>query len=223
MRIALDEKRFEPRGAALALILAGERLIAEHGSTIVSLRQITEAAEVSNRSAIHYHFGSRDALMLAIFQYRMADINARRHQQLDELFENGRQLELRGLVGTMVHPLSAQLAERPEGNHYVRFLERTTREGGYGGLSEMEPLMTAWFEQQQWLRKGLAWLPEPVAEVRIHMMGEQAVSGLASIETMLERETLPRADLALHIELLIDAIATMLAGPVTPNVLRLIP
>ena len=56
-----------PRGAALALILAAERLIAEHGSAIVSLRQITEAAGVSNTSAINYHFGSREALLLAVF------------------------------------------------------------------------------------------------------------------------------------------------------------
>ena len=215
MQYDLDQKKPEPRGAALALILAGERLIADHGSAIVSMRQITEAANVSNRSAINYHFGSRDALMLAIFRYRMGDINARRHQFLEILAASERLLDPRGLVGAMVHPLSDQLAERPEGNHYVRFLERTSREGGYSGVSEMEPLMTAWFELQKLLRRALAWLPTPVIDFRIRTMSEQAVSGLASIETMLERETLPRFELALQIELLIDAIATMLTGPVS--------
>jgi AcrR family transcriptional regulator len=221
MQNALDQKRPEPRGAALALILAGERLIAEHGSEIVSLRQITEAADVSNRSAINYHFGSRDALMLAIFQYRMGEINARRHACLDVLAANDHLMDARGLVGAMVHPLSEQLAPRPEGNHYVRFLERITREGRPDGLAEMEPLITGWFDLQKWLRGTLAWLPEAVVDFRIRMMSEQAVSGLASIEMMLERETIAPNELPLQIELLIDAIAGMLTSPVSPETLRL--
>lgn len=222
MQSVLYQKRPEPRGAALSLILAGERLIADHGSAIVSMRQITEAAGVSNRSAINYHFGSRDALMLAIFRYRMGDINARRHQFLADLAASERLMDPRDLVGAMVHPLSEQLAERSEGNHYIRFLERTSREGGYGDVSEMEPLMTAWFELQKLLRRALAWLPAPVADVRIRMMSEQAVSGLASIETMLEREALPRSELAFQIELLVDAIASMLTGPVSAETLRIL-
>jgi AcrR family transcriptional regulator len=222
MQIALAPNQPAPRGAALALILAGERLIAEHGSAIVSMRQITEAAGVSNRSAINYHFGSRDALMLAVFQYRMGDINRRRHQYLEDLAANDRLLDQRSLVGAMVHPLSEQLAPRPEGNHYVRFLERITREGEPIGLAEMEPLMTAWAELQHALRRTMVWLPAPLIEFRIRMMSEQAMSGLASIEMMLEREALTRSDLPLQIEMLIDAIAAMLAGPVSPDLLRLL-
>jgi AcrR family transcriptional regulator len=220
MQTALDQRRPEPRGAALALILAGERLIAEHGSEIVSLRQITEAADVSNRSAINYHFGSRDTLMLAIFQYRMGAINARRLAFLDDLTASDRLMDVRGLAGAMVHPLSEQLAPRPEGNHYVRFLERITREGRPDGVVGMEPLITGWFELQKWLRRTLAWLPAPVVDFRIRMMSEQAVSGLASIEVMIEREPVARAGLPLQIELLIDAIAAMLMGPVSAETLQ---
>jgi hypothetical protein len=38
----------EPRGAALALILAAERLIAAHGSDVVTLKDMNEAARVAN-------------------------------------------------------------------------------------------------------------------------------------------------------------------------------
>jgi AcrR family transcriptional regulator len=222
MQIELDRERAQPRGTALALILAGERLIAEHGSAIVSMRQITEAANVSNRSAINYHFGSRDALMLAVFQYRMGGINDRRRRYLDHLAANDRLLDRRGLVEAMVHPLSEQLAPRPEGNHYVRFLERITREGEPVALSEMQPLMTAWVELQRRLRRSIGWLPAPVIDARIRMMSEQAVSGLASIEMMLERGAIARSALALEIEMLIDGIANMLAGPLSADTLRLL-
>jgi AcrR family transcriptional regulator len=209
-----------PRGAALALILAAERLIAEHGSAIVSLRQITEAAGVSNTSAINYHFGSREALLLAVFQYRMGDINRRRHRYLDELAANDRLLDQRSLVGAMVHPLSEQLAPRPEGNYYVRFLERTSREGMRDTLSEMQPLMTGWLELEKLLRRTMAWLPVAVIDFRVRTMREQAVSALASIEMMLEGGAIPREDVALQVEMVIDANLAMLAGPVSPEVLQ---
>ena len=209
-----------PRGAALALILAAERLIAEHGSAIISLRQITEAAGVSNTSAINYHFGSRETLLLAVFQYRMGDINRRRHLYLDELAANDRLLDQRSLVGAMVHPLSEQLAPRPEGNYYVRFLERTSREGMRDTLSEMQPLMTGWLELEKLLRRTMSWLPAPVIDFRVRTMREQAVSGLASIEMMLEGGATARADVALQVEMVIDANLAMLAGPVSSDVLQ---
>ncbi len=215
-------KHLRPRGAALALILAAERLIAEHGSAIVSLRQITEAAGVSNSSAINYHFGSREALLLAVFQYRMGDINRRRHLYLDQLAAEDRLLDQRSLVGAMVHPLSEQLAPRPEGNSYVRFLERTSREGMRDTLSDMQPLMTGWLELEKLLRRTMAWLPAPVVDFRVRTMREQAVSGLASIEMMLEGGTTARADVALQVEMLIDANVTMLAGPISTDVLQML-
>ena len=44
---------------ALQLLLAAERLFAEHGLAGVSLRQISIEAGSSNNSAIRYHFGSK--------------------------------------------------------------------------------------------------------------------------------------------------------------------
>ena len=211
-----------PRGAALALILAAERLIAEHGSAIVSLRQITEAAGVSNSSAVNYHFGSREALLLAVFQYRMGDINRRRHLYLDQLAAEGRLDDQRSLVGAMIHPLSEQLAPRQEGNFYVRFLERTSREGMRDTLAEMHPLMTGWLELEGHLRRTMAWLPPPVIDFRVRTMRENAVSGLASIEAMLEHDPAAGAELMLQVGMLVDANVAMLAGPVSPEVIRII-
>ncbi|HJQ15756.1 MAG TPA: helix-turn-helix domain-containing protein [Allosphingosinicella sp.] len=215
-------KHLRPRGAALALILATERLIAEHGSAIVSLRQITEAAGVANSSAVNYHFGSRETLLLAVFQYRMGDINRRRHAYVDQLVATDHSLDSRSLVGALIHPLSEQLVPRPEGNYSIRFLERTTREGVRHIMSEIRPLMTAWMELDGLLRRTLAYLPAPVIDFRIRLMREQAVSALASIEAMLEHEEIARADLELHVEMVIDASLALLSGPISTKVLGLL-
>ena len=215
-------KHLRPRGAALALILATERLIARHGSAIVSLRQITEAAGVANSSAVNYHFGSRETLFLAVFQYRMGDINRRRQIRVDELAATDRSLDPRSLIRALILPLSEQLEPRPEGNYSIRFLERALREGVRHIMPEIRPLMTAWMELERLLRRTLVSLPRPVIDLRVRLLRERAVSDLASIETMLEHDEISRADLALQVEMLTDASLAMLLGPVSTEVLQLL-
>jgi AcrR family transcriptional regulator len=251
-RMAHDEtRRAEPRGAALALILAAERLIAAHGSHIVTARDITEAAGAANSSAINYHFGSRETLLLATFQYRIGGINAHRHIYLDELAKADKLLDQQSLVRAMVYPLSEQLAPRTEGNHYLRFLERTTREklpemllwttkSGLPTivadqtpewasptevpkmLSDITPLLTGWLEVERHMARTLAWMPPAVVDYRMHLVREHVVSGLASIEAMLELRATSPADVPLQIAMLIDATVAMLAGPIAPEIFQML-
>ncbi len=62
---------------------AAEQLIAEKGIDAVSLREITAAAQV-NLAAVHYHFGSKEALVAKVFGRRIEPINRERLRLLDE-------------------------------------------------------------------------------------------------------------------------------------------
>ena len=62
----------------LKIILAAERLFGDKGIDAVSLRQINIAAGQKNSSATHYHFGNKETLINAIYDYRMASVNRRR-------------------------------------------------------------------------------------------------------------------------------------------------
>jgi AcrR family transcriptional regulator len=59
------------------IIVAGERLFAERGLDGVALREVSSAAGNANNSAVHYHFGSKDRLVQAIFEYRLRRLSAR--------------------------------------------------------------------------------------------------------------------------------------------------
>src|SRR5438105_6212398 len=63
-----------PSTSALRLVLTAERLFALHGIDGVSLRQIATEAGSANNSAVHYHFGSKEGLIAAIFQHRLPQI-----------------------------------------------------------------------------------------------------------------------------------------------------
>lgn len=64
------------------LLDAAEALFAAHGYSNVSTRDIAEAAR-ANPAAAHYHFGSKEALLEAVFRRRLDAVNAERTRLLD--------------------------------------------------------------------------------------------------------------------------------------------
>ncbi len=63
---------------------AAEALFMAHGLEATTLRQITTVAKV-NLAAVNYHFGSKDALIEAVFRRRLNHLNDECLQMLDRL------------------------------------------------------------------------------------------------------------------------------------------
>lgn len=83
-----------------------ERLFADAGFASTSLRDITAEAGV-NLAAVNYHFGSKEALLVAILERRIRPVNERRLALLDELESrttNGGGPTLEQIVTVFVSP-----------------------------------------------------------------------------------------------------------------------
>ncbi|MBF6333957.1 TetR/AcrR family transcriptional regulator [Nocardia transvalensis] len=104
------------------LIEAAERLIAERGSA-VPLRDIAAAAGQRNNSAIQYHFGSRDGLVAAVVEHRLATLEVRRLELLAERAGAAEPDTVHGLLEALVFPMF-ELGARHGIGHYARFLEQ---------------------------------------------------------------------------------------------------
>ena len=122
----------EPKPAASAgiptrelLIETAEQLFAERGIHGVSMREIGLAAGQRNNGVTQYHFGDKAGLVVAIFERRAAEVNARRLELLDEALAEGRD-GVRDLVQAFVVPLAEQVAQH---HAYVRFLSRLQTDG----------------------------------------------------------------------------------------------
>ncbi|MCH6551326.1 MAG: helix-turn-helix transcriptional regulator [Planctomycetes bacterium] len=63
-----------PVGTRERLLDVAEELFAEKGIAGTSLRTLTKAAE-TNLAAVHYHFGSKEALLDAVFERRAGPMN----------------------------------------------------------------------------------------------------------------------------------------------------
>lgn len=66
------------------IIDAAEKLFAAEGLARTSLRAITAEAGV-NVAAVHYHFGSKEELLAAVFERHVAPVNQERLRWLDRL------------------------------------------------------------------------------------------------------------------------------------------
>jgi AcrR family transcriptional regulator len=198
---------------SFALILAAERLFAEGGASAVSLRQVSEAAGQRNPSATHYHFGTREGLVRAVAQHRMQTINQHRLDILTNLAKTKKLRDARALIAALVYPLAQELERRPEGNYYLRFLERYMRERLRYDFRIDRKLRSGWIAVNDALRPLLKHLPEPVTDLRVRIMAEQVISGLSAVEADLAAGSFRRGSLPVVVETLIDTIT---AGIMTP-------
>jgi AcrR family transcriptional regulator len=118
------ERRNENGRETQARILAvAEALFAERGIDAVSTRDITQAAG-TNAAAIHYHFGSRSALIVALIERRAGELGPTRDRELDALEAAGA-ADLRAVVDALVRP-TAELARDPAGRSHAAFIVAVT-------------------------------------------------------------------------------------------------
>ncbi len=210
--VSLDQ----PNPARLVLIVAAEKMVAIHGLSGISLRQINEAAGHKNSGATHYHFGSREGLIQAVLNYRVAAIAARRDAIVERLRQQPAGLDIRGLISALAHPLVEELKPRPQGNYFLRFSERIRRERNEFQVDYSFPVDSWRFAQDELLRR-LTHLPPPLASLRVQMVLDHIISGLAGIEAKLDYGAWS-SQTVIAIETLIDFVAAGVAAPVAPEI-----
>jgi AcrR family transcriptional regulator len=101
-----------------ALVEAATEAFAEQGVFVASLVEVTRRADQRNRGAVHYHFGSREALLVAVLDQH-ADFLAAREGELLERARAAPDDDLGSVLEAIVRP-SVELAETgPSGRDYL--------------------------------------------------------------------------------------------------------
>jgi AcrR family transcriptional regulator len=200
---------------ALQLLLAAERLFAQHGIDGVSLRQVAAEAGSSNNSAVRYHFGTKQDLLAAIFTYRLDELMRRRTQ----LAERADPADLRARVEAHLLPL-VELAEAPD-SHYVGFVEQLQRSGAIDVFVAQGAVRHSHHEFLNDMRRLLTTVPEPARSLRIEQVQDLCVHLAAERERAVNRDgtTLP---LALYVSAAVDGITGFLAAPTSPETTQLL-
>jgi AcrR family transcriptional regulator len=105
------------------LLQTAERLFARDGVENVALTQIVAQAGQRNRSALHYHFGSRSGVLTAVLNRRLAPINARREAIMAALPASPTVAEV---LRAEIAPLAQVILEEPWGPDHLSILAQVT-------------------------------------------------------------------------------------------------
>lgn len=161
------------------LLDSAEDLFGRHGLGGVSLRTINTEAGLSP-AALHYHFGSKEALLEALLERRMPALMERRSRLLDELSASETAPTTRDVLAALVLPLVDLVAEgRDDGLRYLRLIHRLQADRNLdpqfvmdrwpGGVARLVPL----------LQKANPSLSLPVVQFRLSLVIELMLQSLA--------------------------------------------
>jgi len=114
-----------------AILVAAERLYAEHGMFAVSNRQVSEAAGQGNNAAVGYHFGTKADLVRAIEQKHRGPVERLREQMVADLVKSDGSAEMRDWVACLVRPLTDHLDALGNPTWYARFAAQAMTDPAY--------------------------------------------------------------------------------------------
>ncbi|MEE2614006.1 MAG: TetR family transcriptional regulator [Verrucomicrobiota bacterium] len=104
---------------------AAEKLFAQKGFDAVSLRNIVETAKV-NLAAVHYHFGSKQALLHKVVSRRFRPINKERLNMLAQAKSKAgnHKLKLEAVLESLFLPIFRAQANPKAGRSFTRLIGR---------------------------------------------------------------------------------------------------
>ncbi|WP_332773651.1 TetR/AcrR family transcriptional regulator [Phenylobacterium sp.] len=206
-------------GTVDQLLSVAERLFAERGVEQVALTHIVAESGQKNRSAVHYHFGSRAGVLAAVMNRRLAPINARREALIDALPQEAAPLDI---VRATIAPLGLAVVEAPWGADYLSILAQVTfhpRLLGEQGVDDA--LLSGIRRTKRRLAQVVPHIATSFVDQRLRWLIDSVVFAMArwARDTPKARQT-PAAMAALIEQLAAYGAAGLLAPDPTPGDLK---
>src|SRR3954451_10010141 len=148
------------------LLDAAEEVFAREGIHGARIREINELAGQRNPSALHYHFGSRSNLVMAIMLRHQSEIDKVIERRLDDL-EAGGAHGVRDVIATVVEQMVARLKTQ-SGRNWARIIPQilpTLSDNLRRGL--IDPITPQTLRVLDVLKSDMGGLPEAVRRERL--------------------------------------------------------
>lgn len=196
---------------------SAEKLFAEYGFNRTSLRAITDLADV-NLAAVNYHFGSKNALVRAVFARYLHRFFPLLEHQLTVCIQRAYPLTLEAIFSAFIPPLLALEQQHKQGAQ--RFMCLLSH-GYFETQGHLRTFITRDYGDalallRQAVRKALPELSDADYFWRMHFTLGSVIFTMASSDTLRD---IARADFNTHIDieqLMREIIPFIAAGVATP-------
>ncbi len=202
-----------------------QRLFALRGVDGVSIKDIVAGSGQRNNASLHYHFGSKEALIGELLLDGAKQIDATRQAMLDEMAARGGPVDVRSVLEALILPVSQMTEDEERGNTYIRFIANLQMNHRAFFRSTLGDRWNAGYRRcLALLRELLADVPPPLLEQRISMMGIYANALFAAKEAALdEGQSTNRFWTPAHtLDNIIDTLLAVLDCTPSANTLALI-
>jgi len=176
-----------PHETRTRILDAAEELFMQHGFEGTSMRLLTAKAGV-NLAAVNYHFGSKHALIEALFRRRLDPMNAARIAELDQL-ENesaGKALAPESIIRAFLGPSLRMIEDaKGGGRNFIRLLGRTYTEPAKAIRALIGQMYAPAMERYKGaLERALPQMPREELVWRMHFMFGTLAYTLAATDTV---------------------------------------
>lgn len=168
-----------------AILLAAEKLFAQHGYHAVSLRDIAAEADVPV-ALLAYYYGAKHELYHAIFESWLPSIQ-RRRALLDAALATPEGRTLEAILAAFIGPL-VELNADPAGQYFAKMASREltspTPEAEQAGRLFIDPMSHAFIDALQALfpgrsRADVAWCYQFMLGATLHFLADRRIEGLS--------------------------------------------
>lgn len=204
--------------ARTRMIEAAERLVADRGLASVSARDVLQASDQRNKSAIAYHFGSWDGLIAAVLTTRMAVVSTRRREMLDRLDADP---TVRDLMEVVVVPI-AEHCVSDASSHWARFVYRCMADPSVAGVVNESVEGESFRESSRRVNDALGHLPEALRARRFAAAFSSAIAGLAAFESRRGDDRRPRLPVEVELSDLVDVATAIVERPPSEHTVDLL-
>jgi len=154
---------------ALKLIATAEKLFGEYGIEGVSLRQIVTAAGLVNSYSIQHHFGSKEGLVQAVYDFRIPALEAGCRERFKLEQDSEGNISIHGLLASRFLPMIDSFNDQIQKTYslfLLRLLFRSNAVHPYFRSKVPQPATTEIVER---LRNSFPKLPMEVFNTRFRL------------------------------------------------------
>jgi AcrR family transcriptional regulator len=201
-----------------SLKLAAQRLFAARGVDGVTVREIIAASRQRNSGALHYYFGTKEALVRELVVDGAKIVDDRRNSMLDAMESHGGPHDVREVIEVLVWPSTGLGIEEGTEGSYTRFVT-SLQMNNYALF--MDALQNKWNSAftrcLDYIRLFLPNTPTSVLNQRMVFMGFLLGASLSAREAAFNDHSRahPLWEAPHTMDNLIDTIEAMLEGAIS--------